>query len=90
MDLQSQGTRMQDIFGFQSQDIDKVNMLFWSELFATKGHIPNQEQGNWLLTKSGDKINILGNLEPKEKHDPQFNTGKIKVDLFFFFWVMTQ
>ena len=76
---------MQDIFGFQSQDIDKVNMLLWPELFAAKGHIPNQEQGNWLLTKSGDKINILSNLEPKEKHDPQFNTGKIKVDLLVFF-----
>ena len=29
---------------------------------------------------------ILSNLEPKEiKHDPQFNTGKIKLDLLFFF-----
>ena len=28
----------------------------------------------------------MSNLEPKEKHDPQFNTGEIKLDLLFFFW----
>ena len=28
---------------------------------------------------------ILSNLEPKEKHVPQFNTGKIKLDSLFFF-----
>ena len=71
---------MQDIFGFQSQDIDKVNICcsgLNSLQLKVMYQIRSRVIGSWPNQETNSGGQIISTLEPKEKRD------------LFFFLVMT-